>query len=196
MAEPYPILASSEVNPTPRSLKVTEARAQWESPAWYAVQTRPRHEQQVASQLKQDGIEVLLPVVNQVRRWSDRRKLLQIPLFPTYVLICIALSNNRERVRVLRKSGVIGFVGPRREATPIEPAQIDNVRALMAARMGCQPHPYLTVGQRVRICSGALKGLQGILLRIANDRNLVLSIDLIHKSMIVRIDGYELESIS
>jgi transcription antitermination factor NusG len=196
MAEPYSMIASCAGNAVLTGLKAAETLRQMEAPAWYAVQTRPRHEQVVASQLRQEGYEVLLPVVEQVRRWSDRHKVLHVPLFPTYVLIQTVLSDNHERVRVLRKPGVIGFVGPRREATPIASAQIDNVRALMTARVGCQPHPYLTVGQRVRICSGALKGLHGILLRIDNDSNLVLSIDLIHKSVIVRIDGYELEPIS
>ena len=173
-----------------------EPAPQLVSPAWYAVQTRPRHEQMVASQLAQDGVEVLLPLVDQVHRWSDRRKLLQVPLFPSYVLLRTVLSNHHERVRVLRKDGVIGFVGPRREATPIEPSQIDSLRAVMAARLGCQAHPYLTVGQRVRICNGAMKDLEGILVRIINENNLILSIDLIHRSVIVRIDGYELQLIS
>ena len=166
-----------------------------ESPAWYAVQTRPRHEQMVASQLAHDGIEVFLPVVEQVHRWSDRRKLLQVPLFPSYVLLRTVLSSSHDRGRILRKHGVIGFVGPRREATPIELAQIDNVKSVIAARLGYQSHPYLTVGQRVRICSGALKDIEGILVRITDENKLVLSIDLIHRSVILRIDGYELQSI-
>jgi transcription antitermination factor NusG len=158
---------------------------------WYAVQTRPRHEQMVAAQLDRDGVEVLLPVETQVRRWSDRRKLIQVPVFPNYVFVRIEL--NDQRVYVLRRTGVIGFVGPNREATPISQGQMENVRTLMGTRVEFHSHPYLTVGQRVRIRSGALKGLEGILLRITADEHLVLSIDLINRSVIVCIAGYDLE---
>jgi transcription antitermination factor NusG len=104
------------------------------SPA-IAVQTRPRHEHTVACQLEQDGFEILLPMFGEVRRWSDRRKLVRVPLFPMYVLVRTRLSCNEERVRVLHKPGVISFVGPRREAVPIAPSQIESVRALMTAQV-------------------------------------------------------------
>jgi transcription antitermination factor NusG len=163
------------------------------SPSWYAVQTRPRHEHVVATQLDQDGIEALLPMAPEVHRWSDRRKVVHVPIFPGYVFVRIALLSNEQRVQVLRKMGVIGFVGPKREATAIEPSQIENIRALIATQAEVSPYPYLSVGQRVRIRSGALAGLEGILLRRTDDSRLVLSIDLIHKSVVARIDGYELE---
>jgi len=162
-------------------------------PQWYAVQTRPRHEHMVASQLDHEGLPVLLPLAAQVRRWSDRRKVIQVPVFPNYVFVKLALVSNEQRVFVLRRSGVIGFVGPNREATPIEASQIESVRTLMSAETEFRPHPYLAVGQRVRIRSGALKGLEGILLQITGDDHLVLSIDLINKSVTVRIEGYDLE---
>jgi transcription antitermination factor NusG len=160
---------------------------------WYAIQTRPRHEQVVAMQLTQDGIENLLPAMPEIHRWSDRRKLVHAPLFPTYVFVRVALSSNEERVRILRKTGVMSFVGPKRDATSIDPTQIENVRTLMNLRAEVSPYPYLSEGQRVRICSGAFAGLEGILVRKTDDRHLVVSIDLIHKSVSVCINGYDLE---
>ena len=171
----------------------TRLLGQSSCPEWYAVQTRPRHEQTVATQLDRDGVEVLLPLATQVRRWSDRRKLIQVPFFPNYVFVRMMLDSNEQRVYVLRRMGVVGFVGPNREATPIAASQMESVGTLMTTQVECHPHPYLTVGQRVRIRNGALKGLEGILLRISNDDHLVLSIDLINKSVIVRIEGYDLE---
>lgn len=185
MAEPY-IDHSTEV-------ATIGSLGQSVCPAWYAVQTRPRHEQMVATQLDRDGIEILLPSTTQVRRWSDRRRVVHVPLFPNYVFVRMTLSSNEQRVYVLRRVGVVGFVGPRREATPIAPSQMESVRTLMTTQVEYGAHPYLTVGQRVRICSGALKGLEGILLRMTDDNHLVLSIDLIHKSVIIRIGGYDLQ---
>jgi len=162
-------------------------------PAWYAVQTRPRHEQAVATQLDREGIEVLLPMMLETRRWSDRRKVIQVPAFPNYVFVKILLNSNEQKVFVLRRIGVVGFVGPNRDACPIDPSQMESVRTLMSTKTNFAPHPYLAVGQRVRIRSGALKGLEGILLRVADDDHLVLSVDLINKSVVVRIKGYEVE---
>jgi len=164
-------------------------------PEWYAVQTRPRHEQVVATQLDRDGIEILLPLATQVRRWSDRRKLIQVPVFPNYVFVRMMLDSNEQRVHVLRRHGVLGFVGSNREATPIAASQMESVRTLMITQVEYHTHPYLTIGQRVRIRSGALKGLEGILLRITDDDHLLLSIDLIHKSVTIRIKGYDLETV-
>jgi hypothetical protein len=87
-------------------------------------------------------------------------------------------------------------VGPKREATPIDGPQMENVRMLVSARVPAEPHPYLVAGQRVRIRSGALRGLEGILLRKTGDDHLVISIDTIQKSLTMLIDGYDLEILS
>jgi len=161
---------------------------------WYALQTRPRHEKVVKYSLESAGIETFLPVCPQVRSWSDRRKVVEFPLFPGYIFARTAWSL-QARVRVFQTNGVVAFVGPRKEATPIPDQQIDAVRSLIAAQAQLRPHPYLTVGQRVRIRSGALQGLEGILVRVAGDHSLVVSVDLIHRSVAFRLDGYELEGL-
>jgi transcription antitermination factor NusG len=159
---------------------------------WFAVRTRPRHEKTVTRQLETIGIESFLPLCAQVRSWSDRRKVIDFPLFPGYVFVRTSRTS-RDRVRVFQAKGVIGFVGPQNEATPIPGEQIEAVRSLMRAQIDCQPHPYLSLGQRVRIQSGALQGLEGILVRVASDHSLVVSVDLIHKSVAIRLEGYEVE---
>ena len=163
-------------------------------PEWYAIQTLPRHEKSVTCQLQDAGIHTVLPLNTQVHRWSDRRKVVSLPLFPGYVFVQLA-DLKLERIRLLRTRGVVGFVGPRREACPIPPWQIEGVRSLLATSAEYRPHPYVAMGQRVRIRDGALQGLEGILVRIADDHSLILSIDLIHKSVAVRIEGYALETI-
>ena len=161
---------------------------------WYALQTRPRHEKVVKYSLESAGIETFLPLCPQVRTWSDRRKVVEFPLFPGYIFARTTWSM-QARVRAFQTNGVIAFVGPRKEATPIPEEQIDAVRSLVASQAECRPHPYLTVGQRVRIRNGALQGLEGILVRVAGDHSLVVSVDLIHRSVAFRLDGYELEGL-
>ena len=161
---------------------------------WYALQTRPRHEKVVKYSLESSGIETFLPVCPQIRSWSDRKKVVEFPLFPGYIFARTNWSM-QARARVFQTNGVIAFVGPRKEATPIPEQQIDAVRSLIGSQAECRPHPYLSVGQRVRIRSGALQGLEGILVRVAGDHSLVVSVDLIHRSVAFRLDGYELEGL-
>jgi transcription antitermination factor NusG len=161
---------------------------------WFAVRTRPRHEKVVTSQLETSGIETFLPLCSQVRSWSDRRKIVDFPLFPGYVFVRTSRASHA-RVRVFQVRGVLGFVGPNNQATPIPASQIEAVRTLLKAQIDCRPHPFLNIGQRVRIQNGALQGLEGILVRIASDHSLVVSVDLIHKSVAIRLEGYEVDSL-
>ncbi len=161
---------------------------------WFAVRTRPRHEKAVTKQLENTGIESFLPLCSQVRSWSDRKKILDLPLFPGYVFVHTSPAT-RSRVRVFQARGVIGFVGPNNEATPIPAQQIEAVRFLMQAQIDCRPHPYLSIGQRVRIQNGSLQGLEGILIRIASDDSLIVSVDLIHRSVSIRLEGYQVDGL-
>jgi transcription termination/antitermination protein NusG len=161
---------------------------------WFAVRTRPRHEKVVTSQLETIGIESFLPLYSQVRSWSDRRKTVDFPLFPGYIFVQTSRAS-QERVRVFQVRGVLGFVGPNNQATPIPTHQIEAVRSLLKSNIDCRPHPYLNIGQRVRIQNGALQGLEGILVRIASDHSLVVSVDLIHRSVSIRLEGYEVDSL-
>jgi transcriptional antiterminator NusG len=161
---------------------------------WCAIQTRSRHERVVTRFLENSGIETFLPLYSQSRSWSDRRKVVDFPLFPGYIF-ARAVWSTQARVKVFQTNGVVGFVGSRKDVTPIPDDQIDAVRELMQVRAECSPHPYLRVGQRVRICNGSLSGLEGILVRVANGRNLVVSIDSIHRSVSIGLAGYEIEPV-
>jgi transcription antitermination factor NusG len=158
---------------------------------WYAIQTRPRHEKKVTAELKEKRIDSYLPLLNQVHRWSDRRKVVQVPLFPGYVFVRAQLDPE-VRVAVLRSWGALAFVGPQREPLPIQDSQIEDIRTLLLTKIALTPFPFLKIGQRVRVRGGALDGLEGIL--VTNGaRRLVISVTSIQRSLSITIEGYDIE---
>jgi transcription termination/antitermination protein NusG len=162
-------------------------------PQWYAIRVRPRFEKKAESQLHKKGIETFLPLLRQVRWWSDRRKMVEVPLFSGYEFVHVHLSPN-ERLRVLQTAGVMNFVGFTAGATPVKDEQLESLRRLLATTNNCCMHPFLRSGQKVRIRGGSLNGVEGILQENVRD-HLVLSIDCIQRSISVHIDGYDLEAI-
>lgn len=165
-----------------------------ENPFWFAVQTRPRHEKKVSLGLGEKGIRSFLPLYTQKRQWSDRLQSVELPLFSQYVFVQIPLTVE-SRVTVLRTSGVLRFAGAPGRGTPVPDDQIENLRALQVQGVPLAPHEFLKVGKRVRIRGGALNGIEGILTAIRNDRTLVLSVDLIQKSIALRINEFEIERV-
>ena len=159
---------------------------------WYAVQTRARHEKMVAHKLRQQGLNIFLPMLTEIHRWSDRRKVVEVPLFSCYVFVNLVLSNEL-RSHVCRVDGVFNFVGVHGEGTSIPDEQIESIRTLTEQRLACSAYPFLKVGQRVRTRGGALDGVEGILRSQNGDRTLVVSIDAIQRSLAVRIEGYDVE---
>jgi transcription antitermination factor NusG len=168
--------------------------AEGEAENWYGLQTRPRHEKIVAQRLEERGVTTFLPLITEVHRWSDRKKAVQMPLFSCYVFAKF-VPNRSDRLRVLRVEGVFGLVGSRGEGAAIPEEQIDAVRSLVEGQLPCFAHPFLKIGQRVRIRSGALDGLEGILVSRNGDRTLVISVDAIQRSLAVRVEGYEVEPV-
>ena len=161
---------------------------------WFAVHTYARHEKAVAQAVREQGITSFLPVVKEVRRWSDRRKVVEFPLFGCYVFVKLT-PNNRQRMQVLRVSGVLSFVGTHGMGIPIPEEQIEAVRILVEEQLPVCSHPFLKVGQRVRIRSGALAGVEGILVSRSGEDALVISLDAIQRSLSVRIQGYDIEPV-
>jgi transcriptional antiterminator NusG len=160
--------------------------------SWFAVQTRPRHEKTVAAGFKEKGIGAFLPLLSENHRWSDRCRSVDVPLFPGYVFIHTA-DTAATRVSVLRTCGVIRFVGVRGTGLPIPDEQIESVRIILEHGIRLTPFPYLNVGQRVRIRGGSLEGVQGILLGMNDDQSLIISVELIQRSLAVRVSGYQVE---
>jgi transcription antitermination factor NusG len=164
-----------------------------EAENWYALLTRPRHEKLVSERLAERGVETFLPLVSEVHRWSDRNKVVELPLFSCYVFAKFG-ANRSDCLRVLRVNGVLQLVGSRGEGTPIPHQQIDAVRMLVESSVAWSAYPFLKIGQRVRIRGGALDGVHGILLSRAGNSTLVISVDLIQRSLAVRVEGYQVEA--
>jgi transcription antitermination factor NusG len=160
---------------------------------WLAVYTTPRHEKRVSQHLSLRGIEHYLPLYRTQRRWSDGSKVtLDLPLFPGYLFVHIIRS---ERVPVLQVPGVLSFVGGTgRQPAWLPEAEIDALRAGLSLRRP-EPHPLLTVGQRARIRSGALAGMEGVVVRRKNSLRVVLTMDLIQQSVAVEVSEAELETV-
>ena len=157
---------------------------------WYAVFTSSRHEKAVARHLEQRRLENFLPLYACVRRRANRcRVKLELPLFPNYAFVRIA---DNERGRVLEVPGVLSIVGPRGMPAPLPEAQIDFLRVGIHQRQA-EPHPYLVVGERVRIVRGALADMEGVLLRRNNGFRVVLSLDQIMQSVAVEVDALDIE---
>ncbi len=161
---------------------------------WFALQTRARHEKVVAQQLCDKAVTNFLPLVKAVHHWSDRQKTVELPLFSGYVFTKIAPRND-ERVRVLRAYGALSFVGARGQGIPIPDEQIHAVRTVVEEQAAYEAFPFLKIGQRVRVRSGALSGVEGILVSRSGARALIVSLDAINQSLSVRIEGYDVEPI-
>lgn len=163
-------------------------------PEWFAVHTRSRHEKKVEAELRGKGIETFLPVMSQTRQWSDRKMKLEFPLFPCYLFVRIALSP-MSHISVLQTNGVVTLLGVNGRPSPIPEHQVESTRTLVTNKVPFEQHPFLKVGQRVRVRGGSLDGVEGVLLATGNDRKLVLSVDLIKQSLAVSLDGYEVEPV-
>src|SRR5207244_11192619 len=151
---------------------------------WYAVQTRARHEKVVSERLHEQGVTTFLPMISEVHRWSDRRKTVELPLFSCYVFVRM-VPRNEERVRVHRVNGVFGIIGVRGEGTPIPDEQIQAVRTLIGEQLPWSFHPFLKIGQRVRIRRGSMEGVEGVLLAGDVNRTLDAPFDAILRSLAV-----------
>ncbi len=165
-----------------------------ENVCWYAIRTRSRHEKIVARQLDGLAIENFLPLRSAIHRWSDRRKEVELPLFPGYAFVRLVYSS-REIVRVLCAHGVAGFVGTQGRGVPIPDQQINDIKTLLSHNVPFEDHPVLHVGQRVRIRGGAMDGIEGILQAKRNERILVISIDPIQRAISIGLDGYTVEAV-
>jgi len=178
---------------TSTTMTVTPPEPHCGSAYWYAIQTWPRFEKKVAAEIERKDIETFLPLLSSKHQWSDRTRLVQLPLFPGYVFVKIAPVPSA-RVPVLRANGVVGFVGARGVGVPIRDSEIDSVRLLLARGVAFQQHPFLNVGQRVRVRGGSLDTVEGVLLAKNDDLSLVVSIQIIQRSVSVRIAGYQVEA--
>jgi transcription antitermination factor NusG len=159
--------------------------------SWFAVYTASNHEKRVAQHLRMKEIETFLPLYSVTKRWKNRTTVkIELPLFAGYVF---ARFSPTECVRVLEVPMVYSIVGNRRELAPLPDAEIERLRTALQGRQA-YPFPYVKVGNRVRIRSGALAGLEGVVVRTYGSLSVVLSVDMIQKSIAVHVEADELES--
>ena len=157
---------------------------------WFAAYTTPRHEKHVGEVLAERNIESFLPLYRTVRQWKKSSPVtLELPLFPCYLFVRI---NRAARGAVLSLPGVLSIVGSTKEPWPLPQLEVEALR--LGAKLGkAEPHPYLRVGERVRIKSGLMAGVEGILVRKKNEFRFVLTLEAIMRSVAVEVDASELE---
>jgi len=156
---------------------------------WYAVYTCARHEKRVADQMERRRLHGFVPLYRATHRWKDRRKEVVLALFPSYVFVHFTL---RDRVRVLEIPGVVSIVGSQGKPTPLPAEEIEPFRRASGS-VQMEPHPYLRTGRRVRLRRGPMTGLEGILLRRKEGVRLVVSIEILMRSVAVEVDESDVE---
>jgi transcription antitermination factor NusG len=153
---------------------------------WYALQTRSNSERLVYRVLDEKGYELFLPMYSEQRRWSDRVKQINIPLFPGYVF-CRLDSHNR--LPILQSPGVVRIVGNGNLPIPIAEEEIEAVKNVVKSTLPYIPWPSLVPGHRVVVDRGPLMGLQGVLLRVRQGHRLVVSINMLQRAVAVELDA-------
>jgi transcription antitermination factor NusG len=171
-------------------IKVVPGPDSYESTDWYAVYTRHQHEKTVAESFSRKGIEAFLPLYDVVRRWADRSKQLSLPLFPCYVFLRCGIER---RTNILSTPSVHSILKIGNQLACVPNAEIDAIRRVVDSRLHVEPHPFVCAGDRVRIKSGPLVGIEGILVRKKNSVRLILSAQLIEKSIEVEVDAFSIE---
>jgi transcription antitermination factor NusG len=153
--------------------------------SWYALHVKPRFESLVEAQLNGKGYEVFLPTYESKRRWSDRIKTLECPLFPGYVFCRFDLNT---RLPILITPGVNAIIGVGKTPTPVDPEEINAIRSIVQSGIAALPCDYIREGETVRVETGPLEGLVGIVQRSRNSERLIVSLTLLMRSVSVEID--------
>jgi transcription termination/antitermination protein NusG len=159
---------------------------------WYAVYTRARHEKKIAAQLSQKSVEQFLPLYETVHRRKDRRVRLQLPLFPSYVFVRIALLDH---LRVLKIPGVVRLVSFNGKPVPLSDLEISALRRGLSSGLRAEPLPYTAAGRRVRVKSGPLCGLTGKLVRRKENYRIVISVESINRSILCEVSVEDVEAV-
>lgn len=182
--------AGGFVRPATVSSEWSGQTAQKIETRWYAAYTSANHEKRVAEQMRIREVEHFLPTYSSMRRWKDRRVKLDMPLFPGYVFVRMCL---RERLRVVQIPGVARLVGFDGTPVALPDEEIELLRRASDERLSTRPHPYLKIGQRARVIEGPLRGAEGILIKQKSNFRVILSIELIMRSVSVEVNSADLE---
>ena len=156
-----------------------------EEPKWFAVQVRASREKLTSVNLRNRGVEQFVPFYTEQRRWSDRWKAMEVPLFPGYVF---CRFDPAKRLSILDTPGVMSIVGYGKGPVAIAPGEIEGLRAVVGSCFPVEPWPYLCEGSRVMVTAGCLRGVEGTLLKVRGNSRVVLSVTLLERSISVEID--------
>jgi transcription antitermination factor NusG len=159
--------------------------------AWYAVWTRSRHEQVVREQIEQKGYEAFLPTIPKWSRWKDRKKKIDWPLFPGY---CFARFDPKDRLSILKCTGVVTIVSFDGEIAPIPENEIEGICTLVQSDLQYDPCPLIQEGEMVEVVHGPLKGVIGRLARKGAHARLILAVDLIGQAVSVEVDAADVRA--
>jgi transcription antitermination factor NusG len=154
---------------------------------WFALRVKSRSEKIVATLARHKGFEEFLPLYQSRRRWSDRVKSVELPLFPGYVF---CRANPEARLPILTIPGVMSFVGIGRVPAPIDDAEIAAIQRAIGAGLLAEPYPFLEIGHRVRVAEGPLRGMEGFLVDVRKEQRIVVSVTLLKRSVAVEIDRH------
>jgi transcription antitermination factor NusG len=157
---------------------------------WYAAYTRANREKKVTEQFEARSVEHFLPLYQSMRRWKDRSVQLLLPLFPGYVFVRLALYG---RLQVLQIPGIVRLVGFSGHLSALQDMEIESLKNALNLGIRAEPHPFLAAGRRIRIKSGPLAGLEGVIIRRKNGLRFVISLHLINRSAAVEIEEADLE---
>jgi len=160
--------------------------------AWHALYTRYQHEKLVQQLLMEKGFETFLPLYEATHQWKDRLRKLWLPLFPSYVFIRGGLDR---RLDIVTTTGFHAIVSDGGRPGVVTQAEIDAIHQLVETRLLVEPHPFLKVGDRVRVKSGPLAGFEGILVRKKNQYRLVLSVELLQQSVATEVNACQVERV-
>jgi transcription antitermination factor NusG len=161
-------------------------------PAWYPLQTRYQCEKRVDAALRDEGFESFAPMQLETRRWSDRTKVVESPLFPGYTFVRME-ADPKLLVRVLRLPGLVRFVTSGRELVPVPNEEIESVRTLLQSNTPSQPGPFPVVGERIKIRGGCLEGVEGIMMAQTGRGEIVISVGAIQRSLKIPLGDYQIE---
>jgi transcription termination/antitermination protein NusG len=164
-------------------------------PEWYPLQTRYQCEKKVDAALRDEGFESFSPMQLEARRWSDRTKLVEAPLFPGYTFVRLE-PEPKSLAKVLRLPGLVRFVTCGRELVAVPTVEIEAVRALIQSNTSYEPGPFPVVGERVRIRGGCLEGVEGVLTAQTGRGEIIISVGAIQRSLKIPLGSYRFERLS
>lgn len=172
--------------------EVCESKAT--QPSWYALHTRYKQERKVGNDIVSAGFESFVPTTRQVHRWTDRDKYVDVPLFPCYVFVHIAISYAAYS-RMLSIPGVLRWVGIGSKPSAISEVEVDGIKKVLTSKVAFSNHPFPAVGQRVRVRGGCLDGLEGLVLSTKGAGKLLITIGAVQQAISISLIGYSVEPV-